>query len=234
MLKRILGTVVVCLLPQICAAQDKSHWGIVGTATPLWKVPSQLEQLFDGTVDIKGQDVSIGIARGRSRGGDWGVSFIHKRLKDGSRVDNIEQDCDSFSNGCFADGESYTTRSVAINGLEVHKYIPFVTIKDRTQIGLNIAGGFGKWSGTVEHRQVFADFVSFNQATGRAVGVARETVTTEQARELLDLPVMPLFKLQVAGAVRVTPALKLRVEGGLDLPGYERIHIAAVYLIGAK
>src|SRR5690242_9047919 len=85
-LSRVCLAVVslVYLLPAVALAQDVSRWGIVGSVTPQWKVPSQLEKIFDGTVDIKGSDVSIGIARGRSRGGDWGVSFVHKRFKDGS------------------------------------------------------------------------------------------------------------------------------------------------------
>lgn len=104
-----MAALILGLLPRVAAAQDPSHWGIVGAVTPTWKVPSKLEQLFDGTVDIKGTDFSIGIARGRARSGDWGASFIHKKLKDGSHVDGIEQGC-SFSNGCFQDGESYVSR----------------------------------------------------------------------------------------------------------------------------
>src|SRR6184192_1865858 len=95
----VLAAVFVCL-SSVGFAQDASHWGIVGSVTPQWKVPSQLEKLFDGTVDLTGTDVSIGIARGRSRSGDWGASFIHKRFKDGSRVDSVKTDCQAL-NGCF-------------------------------------------------------------------------------------------------------------------------------------
>ena len=90
-------------------------------------MPKQLEKLFDGTVEIKGRDVSIGIARGRGRelGGDWGVSFIHKQFNDGSRVDSFQQQC-GFSNGCFQDGEAVTTQGVALNGLEI---MPLVKVQ---------------------------------------------------------------------------------------------------------
>jgi hypothetical protein len=229
----VFVALILALLPSVSAAQDASHWGIVGSFTPIWKVPSQLEDLFEGTVDIKGTDFSVGIARGRSRGGDWGVSFIHKKFKDGSRVEKIEEDCTSFSNGCFKDGESFTTRGVAINGLEVHKFIPFVRIRDRVQIGMNVAGGFGKLTGMLDDHEYNAEFVSGGQ-TGRPTGRQTETFTTKPAKELIDIPVFPIFKLQASVAVIASPSFKLRFQGGIDLPGYEFISFAAVYLIGAK
>jgi hypothetical protein len=229
-----LTAALLVFLPGVGFAQDPSHWGIVGSVTPTWKVPSQLEELFEGTVDIKGTDFSVGIARGKSRSGDWGVSFIHKKFKDGSRVEGIEEDCASFSNGCFLDGESFTTRGVAINGLEVHKFIPFVRIRDRVQIGMNVAGGFGKFTGMLDKREFSAEPVTFPPGGGRPTGRQTETSSTEPAKELIDIPVFPIFKLQASVAVIASPAFKLRFQGGIDLPGYEFISVAAVYLIGAK
>ena len=227
-----LAAVFLLCLPAVGFAQDASHWGIVGSVTPQWTVPSQLEKLFDGTVDLKGTDVSIGIARGRSRSGDWGASFIHKKFKDGSRVEKIDQKC-NFSNGCFLDGESFTTQGVAINGLEVHKFIPFVRIHERVQIGMNVAGGFGTFSGTLDDHEYKAEPVSFNQS-GPPTGRQTETHTTKPARELIDIPAFPIFKLQASVAVIASPAFKLRFQGGIDLPGYEIISITAVYFIGVK
>jgi hypothetical protein len=233
--RRLLLTAMFLLcLPGASAAQDASHWGVVGSVTPQWKVPTQLETLFDGTVDIKGTDFSVGIARGRSLSGDWGVSFIRKKFKDGSLIEGIEEDCTSFSNGCFRDGESYTTRGVAINGLEVHKFIPFVRIRDRVQIGMNVAGGFGKFTGMLDKREFSAEPVTFPPGGGRPTGRQTESSSTEPARELIDIPVFPIFKLQASVAVIASPAFKLRFQGGIDLPGYEFVSVAAVYLIGAK
>lgn len=228
----LAGVFLVCL-PRVGVAQDASHWGVIGSVTPQWKVPSQLENLFDGTVDIKGTDFSIGIARGRSRSGDWGVSFIHKKFKDGSRVEKIDQDCTSFSNGCFLDGESFTTRGVAINGLEVHKFIPFVRIRDRVQIGMNVAGGFGKFTGSLDDHEYNAEFVS-NNPGGRPTGRQTETLTTKPAKELIDIPVFPIFKLQASVAVIASPAFKLRFQGGIDLPGYEFISVVGVVFLGGR
>lgn len=233
MSRTALCALALVFLPQMSAAQDSSHWGVIGSVTPQWKVPTRLEELFEGTVDIKGTDFSIGIARGRSKSGDWGASFIHKRFKDGSRVEKIEQDCTSFSNGCFLDGESFTTQGVAINGLEVHKFIPFVRIRDRVQIGMNVAGGFGKFTGTLDNHEFRAEFAG-GSPSGRPTGRQTETRTTEPAKELIDIPVFPLFKLQASVAVIASPAFKLRFQGGLDFPGYEVVSIVGVYLIGAK
>lgn len=229
-----MAAVFLLCLPGEAAAQEASHWGVIGGVTPQWKVPTQLETLFDGTVDIKGTDFSIGLARGRPRAGDWGISFIHKKFKDGSRVEGIEEDCASFSNGCFLDGDSFSTRGVAINGLEVHKFIPFVRIRDRVQIGMNVAGGFGKFTGMLDKREFGADPVTFPPGGGRPTGRQTETTSTEPARELIDIPVFPIFKLQASVAIIASPAFKLRLQGGIDLPGYEFISVAAVYLIGAK
>ena len=230
--RMFLAAVFLVCLPRVAVSQDASHWGIVGSVTPTWKVPSQLETLFDGTVDIKGTDFSIGIARGRSRSGDWGVSFIHKKFKDGSRVEKIDQDCTSFSNGCFLDGESFTTRGVAINGLEVHKYIPFVRIRDRVQIGMNVAGGFGTFTGSLDDHEYNAEFVSGNQS-GRPTGRQTEIFTTKAAKELIDIAVFPIFKLQAAVAVIASPSFKLRFQGGIDLPGYEFVSVVGVFFFGA-
>ena len=43
-----------------------------------------------------------------------------------------------------------TRRDVLLNGLEVHKFIPFVTFSQRVQVGLNVGGGFGFMSGHVD------------------------------------------------------------------------------------
>jgi hypothetical protein len=219
------------LMPAVAAAQNETHWGVAAAFTPQWKVPSQLEELFDGTVDLKGTDFAIGIVRGRHRGGDWGLSFIHKRVKDGSRVEKFEEECE-FTNGCFLDGTSFVTRGVAINGVELHKYIPFGTIKERVQIGMNFAGGVGRFTGDLEERQLSAELIPGARFPGP--GMTVETVTTEPASELLGTSTVPLLKLQLAVGFIVNPSFKLRVQGGLDLPGYELFSVTGVVFFGAR
>ncbi len=224
---------VVCVLTApIAAFAQESHWGIVAAVTPEWKVPSQLEKLFDGTVDLKGTDFSIGIARGRALSGDWGVSFIHKQIKDGSKVEKFEQQC-GFSNGCIQKGDSITTSGVTVNGLEVHKFVPFGTIRERVQIGMNFAGGFGKFQGTLQKRSLSAEPVG-PPFTNPPAGKQVETNSTEDARELIGISTLPLLKIQAAVAVIVAPAFKIRVQGGIDVPGYEVFSLVGVVFLGAK
>ena len=217
---------LVLLAPSVAMAQT-SHWGVTGAFTPTWQVPTQLAKLFDGTVDITGAEFTIGIARGRDLGGDWGVSYVRKTLSDGSRIEKFESEC--FSNGCFETGTSVRTRGVALSGVKVHKFVPFGTIKNRVQIGLNVAGGVGQFTGNLEtlEREVepSADFRTVRPT---------ETLTTEPASELVPVSVVPLGDLEAAVAVIVAPGLKLRAQGGLNFPGYRTFSVTAVYLFGAR
>src|SRR4051794_35923468 len=97
---------IAVVLPTSARAQDGPHWGVTGAIIPHWDVPSQFNTLVDGTVNVTGRDFTIGIARGRELGGDWGVSFVHKRITDGSRVDNAAPLCEYFANGCFMFGDA--------------------------------------------------------------------------------------------------------------------------------
>jgi len=226
----------VVMAPAASFAQD-SHWGVVGSVTPQWKVPSQLENLFDGTVDIKGTDFTIGIARGRVLSGDWGVSFIHKKLSDGSRVEKIEQRCFPVGSTttCFPDGESIVTRGVTLNGVEVHKYVSFGTIRQRVQIGMNFAGGVGTFHGDLDERELRAEPIAFDPRTGQPTGFRSvETLETKPASDLIDVSTVPLLKIQPAVSFIAAPGFKVRVQGGLNLPGYEVFSVVGVVFFGAK
>jgi len=223
----------LCLLlaPAIAQAQSSSHWGVSGSVTPMWQVPTQLESLFGGTVDVKGSDFSIGVARGRDLGGDWGVSFIRKTLKDRSRVEQIDAEC--LSNGCFQSGTSILTQGVTLTGVKVHKYVPFVTIKRRVQAGMNFAGGFGQFKGNLETHEFGVETI-FDPRTNTRTGRQNVTTTIQPAKELVAVSRLPLADIQAAVAVIVAPGFKVRAAGGLNLPGYNVFNITAVYLFGAR
>jgi len=228
---RLLASLCMLVVPTVALAQNETHWGAAGSFTRQWKVPSQLEELFDGTVDLKGTDFAIGIVRGRHRGGDWGLTFIHKQVKDGSRVEKFEEECE-FTNGCFLDGSSYVTRGVAVNGVELHNYIPFGTIKQRVQIGMNFAGGVGRFTGELEERQLSAELIPGGRFPGP--GRSIETLTTQPASELIGTSILPLLKVQIALGFIVNPSFKIRAQGGIDLPGYELFSVTGVVFFGAR
>lgn len=58
-------------------------------------------------------------------------------------------------------------------------------------------------------------------------------VFEEPATDVL-FPVVPLIKVEAAGAVILAPGLKVRVSGGMNYPSKAAFSIGAVYLIGAR
>ena len=155
--------VVVCLFPAAASAQNASHWGVVVSFAPehSWKViPKMTEFLFDPGehVDVRSTDFSIGIARGRDLGGDWGVSYVRRNIADGSALREHDGDLSGNTQCVTALSEFALTRGVTQIGVEVHKFIPFVTIKRRVQVGLNVAGGVSKFEGNVEFHEFNFDF----------------------------------------------------------------------------
>jgi hypothetical protein len=234
MWNRVVASCVVLLSwPALALAQtpQPSSWGVVSSVNPEWKAGSPFDRIFGGSVDITGSDFSIGIARGRELSGDWGVSYVRQRWNNGSGVSDIEQDCSSLPNACLTSGEFYRAQNVVVSGIQAHKFIPFGTIKRRVQIGLNIAGGVGSVSGTVERHTIFPD-VTFDR-TGRATVVQQEIVETTPAKEEL-LSTYPMGKVQAAVAVIVARGLKVRFAGGIDFPGTNKFSVTGLYLFGTR
>jgi hypothetical protein len=233
MQKRLWLFVVWIALPSSVLAQDGSHWGIAASVVPSWTVPSRFATLFNAQdVDLKSTDFSIGIARGRTLGGDWSVSYIHKKFAQGSSASDLSTDCQSFTNGCFQDGTVRVVRDATLSGVEMVKFIPFGTIKRRVQIGLVVGGGIGTLSGTLDEHQFSGEFVRFTNTA--VIGRQTETVTTVPARDLFGISHVPLAKVEGMVGVIVAPGVKVRVSGGLDFPGSTSFALSGVYLIGAK
>lgn len=222
------------------AAAKVSNWGLVVSATPSWYLPKQMTDAFasdGGSLVVVGSQFSIGIVHGRAMGGDWGVTFIHQPIKDGSRGSDTDSDC-GFVNGplpggCFNTGGGAVTQGVAMNGVQVHKYIPFATIKRRVQLGMNFAGGVGKLSGTLVKTSSDVTNVVTNPKNGTQTGTLTTTVTTEDVAEEV-LGTVPLGRITVVGAFIVGPAIKVRWEGGVMLPGASFSTLAVTYLFGAR
>lgn len=236
----VLVFVVTCLAPVVAFAQataaapspdpTKSHWGLSGSFTPTWKVPEALGDMFDGTVDISGSEFTIGLVRGRSTSGDWGISFVRKPFKDGSTVSKPDEDC--FDSTCFDRSTRVVTKGVVLTGAELHKFIPFGTIKGRVQIGLNLSAGVATFKGSIEETEHDYD-TTFTPGNPNPVRTPTTTVTTKDAKELVDsLSVVPLAHLGVVVAVIAGPNVKLRWEGGLSLPGYSYARLMATILLG--
>jgi hypothetical protein len=244
----LLVSALALLIPTIASAQDdESHWGVAVSVKPKWKAADNLKALWDAeqAIDIESSDFSIGVARGKTLGGDWNLNFIRKNFKDGSTVDNTELQCD-FGPGvpCLRFGEFKTLRNVKLTGIEAVKFIKFANIKDRVQIGLNVGGGFGTLQGDV-------DVVKFdvNQACnnrGCTFTPTQQSFTVDADGEICDgsddecdnalfvLSRFPLGKVELAVGAIVAPGLKIRVAGGFDFPGQNVFNLTGIYLFGAN
>ena len=152
-------------------AGAQSHWGVSFSATPKWDLAGQLKDLLqdeDSIVDIKGSELTVGVVRGSTRGGDWGVSFVHKPFEDGSGSVELGEDC--FQTTCLTTTETNVFQDVKLTGVEFHWFARFVNIKDRVQLGLNIAGGVASVSGSVIKTNEYFEVTNFDPRTGAVAG----------------------------------------------------------------
>jgi hypothetical protein len=121
----LVALVFACLLvPATSFAQ--SAWGVMVSGAPQWKFPGFITDQVagdGGSLSVKGNAFYIGIVHGRDLGGDWGVSFVREKVKDGSSLIDGDQQC--FSNGCFPTGTDAMTTGVKMTGVEVHVLFRF-------------------------------------------------------------------------------------------------------------
>ena len=138
--RRVLIVVAALVIARpVLAQKPPSSWGVVASVTPNWTVADRTKYFFGGgEVAMDGSEFTIGVARGRELSGDWGFSYVRMKVNDGSTVSDTEAQCEVFSNGCFTFGEKRITRGVMLSGIKANKFVSFVTIKRRVQIGLNM------------------------------------------------------------------------------------------------
>ena len=228
----VLCVVLSFALAAPAAAQsDRSHWGVSASFTPRWEIPSSAGPLFEAEpVDISGSEFRIGIVRGRDLSGDWGVSFVRKRIKDGSTIGgDFEQSCGST--GCLPVGAIYRYENVTMTGVAVHKFVPFGTINRRVQIGVTFGAGVTRFEGDTDAEIYGVDVVG--SGTNTQV-LARQELLKVPARELFKTEVVPLADLQLTVAAIIAPGFKVRASGGVSLPGYHVVSLTATYLFGAR
>jgi hypothetical protein len=250
-----------------------SSWGVVGSFVPRWDIPSSLEPLavlhFSeddaaiGDLDLRGQEFRIGVARGRMRSGDWGVSFVRKTFVDRAIAGYRSPGCQGGSSSgvvvlqCQETWTDLDRRDVMLNGVEVHKFIAFATISQLVQIGLNVGGGIGSTRGHIETTSfqqtykctfppgvlpAFPDpgdpdspSVCSTAAVSNIATVQTGATSDDVSRMLKSTSkLLPLGKVEIAAAVLVAPRLKVRVSGGLNYPGTHRISVTGLYFFGGN
>lgn len=195
---------------------DDPAWGITAAFAPRWHVPDFVEGRFDvASVDLTGRELRVGVVRGTTFGGEWGVSLVHKRLSETGAV--------------TVDGSDgiarFTTEDSELLGVEVHRFFPFARIGERVQVGVNLAGGIAQIRGFVrgEYDPFSTDAESFT-----AMVPSRDIF--EYAGRNVDW--LPIAKAQVAVATLIGQRAKVRIASGINVPGYEIVNVSFSYLLG--
>lgn len=209
----LLSVLALALLPADAGAQDRdSHWGFTFGFTPRWSASQStlpVGVLWDDVdeLDLSGSSLRAGIIRGSEEGGDWGISFVRRRFRDGSVVD--------FTS---AGDARYVTEGVSLTGVEIHRFSPFVTVGGTVQVGLEYGGGVGTLAGNVV-------------ATNRPGSGVRDV--TDALREH-GIPIVPLARAELAAAVIAAPGVKVRIKGGFNFPGLQTFSVTINYLFGSR
>jgi len=226
----ILAT-LVCSYPHAALAQGNSdsHFAVNFSFTPKWTSNDSLAENLLGFSggQLEGTELTIGVGRGSTRGGDWSVSYVSKPIDDTTVVET-DQSC--FSGGCSTSTMTQALHDVRLSGVEFNWSRPFVTIKNRVQIGISVGGGVASVKGTVDETLTFTNSFTFQ---GKTTTQSDTQTFTSPASDVFYSTV-PLVKLEAQGAVILHPSFKVKVAGGMNNPSSAAFRISFVYLIGAK
>lgn len=201
------------MIPAPAQAQiDDTSWGITGGVSPRWSMPGTLlADLFDATaLDVRGPEFRLGVIRGTTLGGEWGISLVHKRLSKESTIE-VEGSRDVLT--VVAD-------DAEMIGVEVHRFFPFARA-GRVQIGANLGGGIAQLRGFVSGVQLGTTSTSFTLPFPDAFVVT--------GREIDWLPV---GRAEIGAATLIGERLKIRVSGGFNMPGFQVVSLSFSYLLG--
>jgi hypothetical protein len=214
MRRAVLAALALCLLARPVAAEDQ--WGLSVGLTPTWQTGAPVRYLFAAdAIEMRGSEVRFGVVRGDLFGGDWGFSFVDKSIDEDSSLQVDRDGCALTPCGTFYRAHAQTR----LTGVEFHQFRPFMTWRERIQVGMVGAVGVGWLRGTIDKR------------TTSALGEVDAGVVPADELFPPSASVVPLMKLEVAATGIVAPGLKIRVGGGFSMPGYHTFGITASYLV---
>jgi hypothetical protein len=141
----------------------------------MWKGHQTLqERLFWTDEDspiLEGTEFTIGFVRGTTRGGDWGVNYVRKPIKDytSTFTDGPNTFCYGVNGAPPCQTDTYTsttsTSNVLVEGIEVHFFVPLYRFANRVQLGVGVGGGVGFSSGTSAGSSTYTNH---NHSAGQA------------------------------------------------------------------
>ena len=241
----IIAMLTFLSMPSLVEAQtpppgEQKRWGVIGSFTPMWKANQALQQgLFwsdpdDDTIPLfEGNEFTIGFARGSERGGDWGVSYVRKALKDFSHTTTYgpESFCPTPTNcNTYSSTTTLSTHNVIVDGVEVHFFIPFARLaNERVQLGINVGGGMGFSKGT------FTDMTTdtFTSTQPPSTQVDHYNFEGDVAGEIVG-EFLPLAKAEFQASFVVARGLKINANVGMNVPSAFSFRIGVLYLFGKK
>jgi len=229
--------------------KDKTRWGVTAGFSPDWIVDKR-DKLGDSffntgddaqTVNITGYEFRVGVARGRELGSDWAVTFVRRRIDDGSTLGSVESICEThnvppFPTGasrplCALEGRKTTYHDASLMGLEINKFFAFATIKKRVQIGMNLAIGVAQMHGTAEVDK----YNAFLFPNGNfIVDPNSPTHSTVDAKDTISMHNQVLGKVMFSVAGILPGSIKLRFDTGWTFPGIMHFSLTGTHFFGHR
>lgn len=244
-MRRWIWLFAICLAvsatPVLAQSTDpghQAHWGVSGNFN-LWQASPALKQVFDNpaSMDVRGTELRVGLTHGSDLGGNTEFSYVRKMIKNGSTVDrgSSRQCFTQPTNGCFTSSAALVADNAYVDGFEVTKYVPFVTIKQRVQVGLTAGGGIGVVKGTVQKQQTYPKMVFDSRGFPVSIIQAQQKDPVPASEMIVEgIKYLPLADVEFTAGILTTPGLKLKAGGGFNFPGPSKFTFGLVYLFGAK
>lgn len=219
---------------QVFVPEKGSSWGVSVDATPRWEAMRLLERFVEDDVDLSGRDLRVGVVRGKAVEGDWGVSFVWASIDKGSSIKSNSTYSYCMNENCseVGVGNRFYFVDASFVGLEVHKYIPFVTINDRVQVGVNLGGGALWPRGTAEKHEVRPQ-VTIRKDGGfdlRAITEVSRVSARDVFKDRVGTAILPTARVEGVLGIVVTDNLKLKLASGVNFPSQHRVTVGAVWL----
>jgi hypothetical protein len=209
----LLAASILALPAAVLAQIDNPAWGLAGGFSPHWQVPGTFGGILNSDrFDVGGREFRIGIVRGTTAGDEWGLSLVHKLLKNDAAVSVARRQGVA----------RFVNEDAELIGVEANRFFAFADVGRQMQVGANLAGGFAQIRGFVR-----GEFDSTAQRLSATVPT--RDVFAYAGREIRWLP---LAKAEIGLVARVGERAKVRVSGGLNVPGFEIIDISFSYLLG--
>lgn len=232
----ILGVVVAACVVVPCAEAQgtESRWGVQVSFVPSWKGNDSISEGLQWAPEglrHEGSEFLVGFVKGTPLGGDWGVSYVRKTIKDSMTTESFTDSFCPTPTNCVTQVQEFTQemRDVVVDGVEAHVFLPFARFADRVQLGVNVGGGVGFSSGTVRSTDTLRTTTTNPPATTTQVFEDEQ----EAAGEVIGKNVV-LLKAEFQAAFIVAPGLKIRAAVGLNAPSVAAFRIGVSYLFGAR